>query len=46
LNRPAGSEAAPGKNMVSHVGKIYNLLAFDIANKIYERIGNTIMFGF
>jgi S-adenosylmethionine synthetase len=38
LNRPAGSEAAPGKNMVSHVGKIYNLLAFDIANKIYERI--------
>jgi S-adenosylmethionine synthetase len=39
LNRPAGSEAAPGKNMVSHVGKIYNLLAFDIANKIYEKIG-------
>jgi len=39
LNRPAGSEAAPGKNMVSHVGKIYNLLAFDLANKIYERIG-------
>jgi len=38
LNRPAGSEAAPGKNMVSHVGKIYNLLAFDIANKIYKRI--------
>jgi S-adenosylmethionine synthetase len=24
--------------MISHVGKIYNLLAFDIANKIYERI--------
>jgi S-adenosylmethionine synthetase len=39
LNRPAGSEAAPGKNMVSHVGKIYNILAFDLANKIYERIG-------
>jgi S-adenosylmethionine synthetase len=38
LNRPSSSEAAPGKNMVSHVGKIYNLLAFDIANKIYERI--------
>ena len=38
LNRPAGSEAAPGKNMISHVGKIYNLLAFDIANKIYEKI--------
>ncbi|MCS7093648.1 MAG: methionine adenosyltransferase [Candidatus Aenigmarchaeota archaeon] len=39
LNRPAGSEAAAGKNMVSHVGKIYNILAFDIANKIYEEIG-------
>ncbi|MEM5875007.1 MAG: methionine adenosyltransferase [Candidatus Aenigmatarchaeota archaeon] len=39
LNRPAGSEAAAGKNMVSHVGKIYNLLAFDIAQKIYEEIG-------
>jgi S-adenosylmethionine synthetase len=41
LNRPTGSEAAPGKNMVSHVGKIYNLLAFDIANKIYERISKS-----
>jgi len=39
LNRPAGSEAAAGKNMVSHVGKIYNVLAFDIANKIYKEIG-------
>jgi len=39
LNRPASSEAAPGKNMVSHVGKIYNLLAFDLANKIYEKLG-------
>ena len=39
LNRPAGSEAAPGKNMVSHVGKIYNVLAFNLANKIYEKIG-------
>ncbi|MFH7880953.1 MAG: methionine adenosyltransferase [Candidatus Aenigmatarchaeota archaeon] len=38
LNRPAGSEAAAGKNMVSHVGKIYNVLAFDIANKIYKEI--------
>jgi len=39
LNRPAGSEAAAGKNMVSHVGKIYNVLACDIANKIYKEIG-------
>lgn len=38
LNRPASSEAAAGKNMVSHVGKIYNVLAFKIANEIYEAI--------
>jgi len=39
LNRPAGSEAAAGKNMVSHVGKIYNILAFNIANEIYAKTG-------
>lgn len=39
LNRPAGSEAAAGKNMVSHVGKIYNLLAFKVAREIYEIVG-------
>jgi len=39
LNRPAGSEAAAGKNMISHVGKIYNLLAFKIASDIYEKTG-------
>ncbi len=38
LNRPAGSEAAAGKNVVSHVGKIYNILAFKIANEIYDTI--------
>jgi len=36
LNRVAGSEAAAGKNCVSHVGKIYNLLAFKLADEIYR----------
>jgi S-adenosylmethionine synthetase len=36
MNRPMGTEAAAGKNPVSHVGKIYNLLAHRIAKKIYE----------
>ena len=38
LNRPSGSEAAAGKNPVSHVGKIYNLLSYRIANQITENI--------
>ncbi|MEM5852842.1 MAG: methionine adenosyltransferase [Candidatus Aenigmatarchaeota archaeon] len=38
LNRPAGNEAGPGKNPVSHVGKIYNLLSHDIANKIFSKV--------
>jgi S-adenosylmethionine synthetase len=36
LNRPTCSEAAAGKNPVSHVGKIYNLLTYRIADKIYQ----------
>ncbi len=39
LNRPMGTEAAAGKNPVSHVGKIYNVLAHLAARKIYERVG-------
>lgn len=39
LNRVAGSEAAAGKNCVSHVGKIYNLLAFKLAQDIYKATG-------
>ena len=31
-------EAAAGKNPVNHVGKIYNVLAFKIANQIYQNI--------
>src|SRR3989304_10214775 len=37
LNRPMGTEAAAGKNPVSHVGKIYTILAHKIANDIYQK---------
>lgn len=37
-NRHMSMEAAAGKNPVSHVGKIYNLLAMLIANDIAEQI--------
>jgi S-adenosylmethionine synthetase len=38
LNRPTSSEAAAGKNPVSHIGKIYNILSYKIAEKIYREI--------
>ncbi len=38
LNRPSSSEAAAGKNPVSHVGKIYNLLSFRIADRIVTEV--------
>ncbi|HEY6873205.1 MAG TPA: methionine adenosyltransferase [Geobacteraceae bacterium] len=38
LNRPMGTEAAAGKNPVSHVGKIYNILAHRMAREIYQEI--------
>jgi len=38
LNRPMGTEAAAGKNAVSHVGKIYNVLAHQLARQICEGI--------
>jgi S-adenosylmethionine synthetase len=38
VNRPMGTEAAAGKNPVSHVGKIYNLLAHKTAEKIFKKI--------
>jgi S-adenosylmethionine synthetase len=34
LNRPTCSEAAAGKNPTNHVGKIYNLLTYQIAKRI------------
>ncbi|MGQ9629160.1 MAG: methionine adenosyltransferase [bacterium] len=38
FNRPSTTEAAAGKNPVSHVGKIYNLLSHEIANCIYREV--------
>jgi len=36
--RPMSMEATAGKNPVSHVGKIYNVMAKMIANRIYEEV--------
>ncbi len=38
LNRPMSVEAAAGKNPVSHVGKIYNVLCHELATKIHAKI--------
>lgn len=38
LNRPMSTEAAAGKNPISHVGKIYNLLAHRIADQVYKEV--------
>ena len=38
MNRPMGTEAAAGKNPVSHVGKIYNVLAHRISKTLYEKL--------
>jgi S-adenosylmethionine synthetase len=38
LNRPMCSEAAAGKNPVSHVGKIYNLLTHRIAKQVHDKV--------
>lgn len=35
LHRPMGTEAAAGKNPVSHVGKIYSVLSHQLADRIY-----------
>jgi S-adenosylmethionine synthetase len=36
--RPMSLEATAGKNPVNHVGKIYNVLANQIANKAFEEV--------
>ncbi|MDA8170012.1 MAG: methionine adenosyltransferase [Nitrospiraceae bacterium] len=36
--RPQGMEAAAGKNPKSHVGKIYNVLSYKLARRIYEEV--------
>jgi S-adenosylmethionine synthetase len=38
VNRPLGTEAAAGKNPISHVGKIYNLLSHRIAEILFNEI--------
>jgi len=38
LNRPFCSEAAAGKNPVSHVGKIYNTLTHKIAGEVCKQV--------
>lgn len=38
LNRPMSGEAAAGKNPVSHVGKIYNVLAQELANRVHTQV--------
>ncbi len=38
LNWPMSEEAAAGKNPVSHVGKIYNVLAHQLAGHIYSQV--------
>ena len=38
LNRPMSTEAAAGKNPVSHVGKIYSLLSHRMADEVYRSV--------
>jgi S-adenosylmethionine synthetase len=38
LNRPMSTEAAAGKNPISHVGKIYSLLTHRMADEIYRSV--------
>jgi S-adenosylmethionine synthetase len=37
FSRPTGGEAAPGKNPVAHVGKIYSVLCHRLADRIHQR---------
>ncbi len=38
VNRPMGTEAAAGKNPVSHVGKIYTIFTHQVAQRIVEEV--------
>jgi len=38
LNRPRGSEAAAGKNPISHVGKIYNVFTHQLAHQLHTEV--------
>lgn len=41
-NRVMSFEALAGKNPVSHIGKIYNILAFQIAENIFRNTGKEV----
>jgi len=41
-NRLMSLEATAGKNPVSHVGKIYNVMAYYLSNKIYDQLQDYI----
>ncbi len=38
FHRPAGAEAAAGKNPMSHIGKVYNVLAHRVAQEIVTEL--------
>jgi len=42
LNRPISTEAAAGKNPVSHVGKIYTLLTHHIAGQVVQHVHGVV----
>jgi S-adenosylmethionine synthetase len=42
LNRPISTEAAAGKNPVSHVGKIYTLLTHHIAGQVAQHVQGVV----
>jgi S-adenosylmethionine synthetase len=42
LNRPISTEAAAGKNPVSHVGKIYSLLTHHIAAQVVQHVPGVV----
>ena len=41
--RPMSMEASAGKNPVTHVGKLYNILSTQVAQRIYEMAGGDIL---
>jgi len=42
FQRPLSMEAVAGKNPVNHIGKLYNVMAFRIADKIYSELSKEI----
>jgi S-adenosylmethionine synthetase len=41
--RPMSMEASAGKNPVTHVGKLYNILSSQVAQKIFDMAGGDIL---